>query len=155
MFLASQFGTHGKDRPGFEKLLSGLSDAHWGKGSDMIKELTKRGAQHSFDKANDNIVPLAEFDELQALAKAVEIEKALLIRANRVHRHHSHATLNDAKSNGYDAGMAHYIEEEIIEGQTETLRNLVGHVNDLKRMWKGTNTLYPLSLFMFDGHLKN
>lgn len=155
LFMASQFGTYSKDRPGFEKVLHGLSDAAWGKANEMIGETAKRGAVHFFNVTNTGNVVLEDFDEMQVLAKSVEIEKSLLKQANSVHRHHSHATLSDDKSQGYDAGLAHYIEEDIIEGKTETLRNLVGHVNDLKKMWMGENDkTYALSLYLFDQHLQ-
>lgn len=155
LFLSAQFGTYLKDRPGFEKVLHGLSDGAWNKGLEMIKEVSKRGGEHSFSSANDGtILAHGDFNEVQAFAKAVEIEKKLLIRANDIHRHHSHATLNEDKAKSYDAGLAHYLEEEIIEDKTETVRNLVGHVNDLKNIFKKDSSVFPLSLYLFDQYLQ-
>lgn len=156
LFLSAQFGTHLKDRPGFEKVLHGLSDNAWGKGIEMIKELTKRGAVHSFSNTNEGAIkPHGDLNEVESIAKAVEIEKSLLIRANDIHRHHSHATLNEDKVKGYDAGLAHYLEEEIIEGKIDTVRNLVGHVNDLKNIFKKDTSIFPMSLYLFDKYLQN
>lgn len=155
LFLSAQFGTYLKDRPGFEKILHGLADSAWGKGIEMIKESAKRGVPHTFKSFNDDKVTAhGEVNEMAALAKAVEIEKKLLIRANDIHRHHSHATLNEEKVKGYDAGIAHYMEEEIIEGKTETVRNLVGHVNDLKNLFKKETSIFPMSLYFFDQYLQ-
>ncbi|KAG5672575.1 hypothetical protein PVAND_002692 [Polypedilum vanderplanki] len=155
-FLAAQFGTYAKERPGFEKLLSGLSDSAWNKGIEMIKEITKRGFSHKFilNKETATIMSSANVTELVAIAKAAEIEKSLLVRANDIHRHHSHASLDASHSCGYDAGLSHYIAEEIMEEKTETVRTLTGHANQLKRLFAQDPKLYPLSLFMFDKHLQ-
>lgn len=155
-FLSAQFGTYGKDRPGFQKLLKGLSDSSWNKGIEMIQELTKRGFAHKFDLESsvEAITSNANVTELVVLAKAAEIEKGLLVKANDLHRHHSHASFKAENSCGYDAGLSHYINEEIIEEKTSTVRTLVGHVNQLKRLFVNDKKTYPLSLFMFDQHLQ-
>jgi hypothetical protein len=155
-FLSAQFGTYAKERPGFEKLLSGLSDSAWGKGIEMIKEITKRGFAHKYvlNKETATIMSSANVTELVALAKAAEIEKSLLVRGNDIHRHHSHASLDASHSCGYDAGLSHYIAEEILEEKTETVRKLTGQANQLKRLFAQDPKLYPLSLFMFDQHLQ-
>jgi len=156
LFLSAQFGTHLKDRPGFEKVLHGLSDSAWGKGIEMIKVLSKRGAVHSFTESNEGTIkPHGDLNEVESMAKAVEIEKKLLVRANDIHRHHSHATLNEDKVKGYDAGLAHYLEEEIIGDKIDTVRNLVGHVNDLKNIFRKDTSIFPMSLYLFDKHLQN
>lgn len=155
-FLSAQFGTYGKDRPGFKKLLKGLSDSAWNKGISMIKEMTKRGFSHHYE-VNSDIAAIESnlnVTELVALARAAEIEKGLLIKANDIHRHHSHAAFDSAKSCGYDAGLSHYIAEEILEEKTDTVRSLVGHVNQLKKLFVQDPKTYPLSLFMFDEHLQ-
>lgn len=155
-FLSAQFGTYAKDRPGFEKLLHGLSDNAWNKGIEMIKEITKRGFAHKFElnKDTEGIMSSANVTELVALAKAAEIEKSLLIKANDIHRHHSHASLDSSHSCGYDAGLSHYIAEEILEEKTSTVRTLTGFANQLKRLFVQDPKLYPLSLFMFDKSLQ-
>lgn len=155
-FLSAQFGTYAKERPGFEKLLSGLSDSAWNKGIEMIKEISKRGFVHKYalDEETLKIKSSGNVTELVALAQAAEIEKSLLIRANDIHRHHSHASLEASKSCGYDAGLAHYIAEEIMEEKTDTVRDLTGKTNQLKKMFAQDPKMYPLALFMFDQHLQ-
>lgn len=155
LFLSAQFGTHLRDRPGFEKVLHGLADGAWNKGFEIIKEVTKRGGNHSFEGNSIGSVKVhGNVNEVQALSKAVEIEKNLLTRANYIHRHHSHATLNEDHAKGYDAGIAHFLEEEIIEDKTETVRKLVGHVNDLKNLFRNNADLFPMSLYLFDQYLQ-
>jgi hypothetical protein len=155
-FLSAQFGTYGKDRPGFQKLLKGLSDSAWNKGIQLIKEITKRGHAHTFqmDLAVEAITSSSNVTELVALAKAAEIEKGFLVKANDLHRHHSHASFKAENSCGYDAALSHFIAEEILEEKTETVRTLVGHVNQLKKLFVNDKATYPLSLFMFDQHLQ-
>lgn len=144
-----------KDRPGFEKILHGLADNAWNKGIEMIKESAKRGVPHSFKEANDKQVKAhGDVDEVQAFAKAVEIEKKLLIRANNIHRSHSHASPDAEHAKKYDAGLAHYLSEEIIEGKVEAVRNLVGHVNDLKNIFKTDSSIFAMSLYLFDKSLQ-
>lgn len=154
--MSAQFGTYGKDRPGFQKLLKGLSDSAWNKGIEMIQEMSKRGFAHKFemDSTVEAITSNANVTELVVLAKAAEIEKGLLVKANDLHRHHSHASFKVENSCGYDAGLSHYIAEEILEEKTQTVRTLVGHVNQLKRLFVNDPNTYPLSLFIFDEHLQ-
>ena len=154
-FLSAQFGTYSKDRPGFEKILHGLSDSAWNTGIDMIKKLNKRGGEHKFDIFPSNMQSenIGDSNEMEALGKAVDIEKNILDQAQTIHRRHSHATYKDSLSINYDADLAHYLEEEIIEGKTETLRNLVGHVNDLKKL-KKNSSIFPMSLYLFDQYLQ-
>jgi hypothetical protein len=154
--LSAQFGTYTKDRPGFEKLLNGLSDSAWNKGIEMIKEMAKRGIPHRFilNKDVENIMSSANVTEMAVLAKAADIEKNLLIKANDIHRHHSHASLTASPSCGYDASLSHYIAEEIMESKVDTVRQLTGYTNQLKKLFKQDPKLYPLSIFMFDQHLQ-
>lgn len=157
LFLSAQFGTHLKQRPGFEKILHGLADEGWNKGFEMIKEGAKRGFAHTFKSYNtesEDIKSQGDIAELPALAKAVDVEKTLLERANRIHLNHQHSSHTETKNYGkYDAALAHYLEEEIIEHKTESIRNLVGHVNDLKKIWSEGSDIYSMSLFLFDQYL--
>lgn len=166
LFLAAQFSTFTKDRPGFEKVFHGLADSAWNKGLDMIKEISKRGVTHSFEKMSETAavkVPESQ-NEVKAMAEASEIEKKLLEGAMNVFRHHSHASKKEeeAKASGFDAGIAHFVEEEIIEGKTETVRTLVGHVNDLMKLVEvnkaedGTDipSVSSLGIYLFDQYLQ-
>lgn len=156
LFLSTTFDTYTKDRPGFEKLYRGLSDKAWGKAIDLIKYVTKRGGKISkFDQAPKSIVtsPVAE---LVSLEKAVLIEKDLAAQAYKLHDEVQSHRSNEKKY--LDAGIAHYIEEEFIEEQEDTIRELVGHYNDFKTLVGGeaqctANKNTELACFMFDNHL--
>lgn len=157
--MSAQFGAHNKDRPGFEKVFHGLADAAWNKGIEMIQESAKRGVMHSFNEPLKaiRVKPHDDLNEVQAMAKAFEIEKELLQSANDIHRIHSHASMaSDPKTHkNYDSGLAHYLEEEIIEGKTGTVRKLVGHVNDLKGLFKEPgSSIFATSLYLFDQYLQ-
>ena len=78
---------------------------------------------------------------MHSLAKALDSEKQLANEALRLHE--------QAKTH-HDAAVAHYLEEEFMEKQTETIRKLAGHTNDLKSM---LNRDAPLSVFLFDEYL--
>lgn len=144
-----------KDRPGFEKVLHGLSDSAWEKGIEMIKESAKRGISHQFTTANikdGESTAHGETSEVEAFALAAKIEKGLLESANELHRHHSHAAGHSEYN--YDAGIAQFLEEEIIEDKIDTVRTMVGHVNDLKYFFNDNKNLFPMSLYLFDQQLQ-
>lgn len=158
LFVSAQFGTHVKQRPGFEKILHGLADEAWNKGFEMIKEAAKRGITHSFESSSPetgNIKSVGNLPEIKALSVAVDIERSLLYRANAVHLSHQHAVHDSNKRYGqYDSALAHYLEEEIVEKKTENIRSLVGHVNDLQKLFKNENSIYSMSLYLFDQYLQ-
>lgn len=161
LFISAEFGTHVKQRPGVEKVLHGLANEAWNKGFEMIKEGAKRGIKHDFKSSNTKASGVTykagnaavDFSEMTSLAYAVDVERFLLESANDVHNHHQHAKSGDPK---YDAALAHFMEEEIIEKKVDNVRTLVGYVNDLKKFFKedkdGSRS-YPMSLYLFDQYL--
>lgn len=94
LLLAANFGTHVKNRPGFEKQFRALSDTAWNHAIGLIKHITKRGEIHDFNK---NTLTAAEksktfeLDELNALALALDTEKNLAAEAHSLHERYSHA----------------------------------------------------------------
>lgn len=135
--------------------MHGLANTAWGKGIEMIQESAKRGIKHDFTKGTTQSTTFGgNLNEVQAMSKAFEIEKELLIKANDVHRHHSHAAVGSKPHMNYDSGLAHYLEEEIIEGKTDTVRSLVGYVNDLKKLFKQGSEIFATSLYLFDQYLQ-
>ena len=132
LFMSAQFGSYEKDRPGFEKVFHGLSDKAWNNGVDMIKEMSKRGAKFNFEKITKSVKSMVPSNEITAMEAAASIEKEFLKSAITVHRIHSHAYKEALKLHEkYDSGITHYMDEKIIEDQTETVRTLTGYVNDL------------------------
>jgi ferritin heavy chain len=180
LLLSVTFDSFTKDRPGFEKLYRDLSDAAWKKSIELIKYVTKRGGKINkyWDLSKKSSIlsyidPLqtntafkgeAKFFEttipvleLRSLGEAIEIEKALSKTAyaihNEVQSHHK------TQKKDLDAGVAHYLEEEFIEGQADTIRKLVGYYNDFKTITGGkddcsANKNVQLACYMFDEYLR-
>jgi len=152
MLLSANFGTHVKNRPGFEKQFRGLSDNAWEQAIHLIKHITKRGGKHDFTarkSVSNQKRPILELDELNALALALDIEKSLAKEAHVIHEKYSHA----AHPAHYDPEVAHYLEEEFFEQQASSVRKLSGYTNDLKRLIKDSIDT-SLSVFMFDEYLQ-
>lgn len=163
LLLATNFGSHVKNRPGFEKQFLALSNKAWENTIDLIKHITLRGGAHDF-RARPHLrnVPqptahkkVLELNELESLALALESEKLLSAEAHSLHeqysRHHA------SHPGQYDPEVAHYLEENFIEGQAETIRRLSGYTNDLKRLIKVDTGAQSTSLnvFLFDDYLVN
>jgi len=163
MVLASRFNSYQKNRPGFNKLLHGLSDKAWERTIDLIKHISKRGGETIFDaeKSVDNSnlgKKVLEVDELEALSIALDTEKKLTDKAFHIHRVVSHAsrikpeeehyTTGDSR---YDPEISHYLEEEFLEDQAETIRKLSGYTNDLSKLM--TVKEPSLSVYLFDEYL--
>lgn len=86
-----------------------------------------------------------ELNEVNSLARALDIEKQLAEEALRIHSQSLHHPKQDA-------AIGHYLEEEFMESQAQTIRNLAGHTSDLKNLLASKEA--SLALFMFDEFLK-
>lgn len=181
LLLSITFDTYTKDRPGFEKLYRGLSDTAWNKAIDLIKYTTKRGGKfpNDWDYSTKNYSlkyleptatnsdahvmagPIQKLDkpvsELLSLEQAITVEKALAKTAfalhNEVQSHHKNAVKD------LDAGVAHYLEEEFVEYQEDTIRKLVGYHNDFRTILGGeyectTDKNTQLACFLYDEYLQ-
>lgn len=96
LLLSANFGTHVKNRPGFEKQFRALSDTAWNHAIGLIKHITKRGGAHDFYSRRVASVEgqkkrILELDEINALALALDTEKALAAEAHSLHERYSHA----------------------------------------------------------------
>lgn len=93
LLLSVNFGTYVKNRPGFEKHFRQLSDSSWNRGIDLIKHITKRGGEHSFQtpqmKTTDKRI--LELNEMNSLAFALDAEKSSSLKAHGLHERYSHA----------------------------------------------------------------
>ncbi|KAL7302442.1 ferritin heavy chain A [Trichogramma pretiosum] len=147
LLMSTHFGNYETNRAGFQKLYRKLSDLAWQKSIDLIKYISTRGGKMNFNqlphlKKNSKESHNLEVSELHSLAKALDSQKQL---ANEVLRLHNLA------KNHQDAAIAHYLEEEFLEKQTEEIRNLAGHTADLKNL---LNRDAPLAVFLFDEYLQ-
>lgn len=96
LLLSANFGTHVKNRPGFEKQFRALSDTAWNHAIGLIKHITKRGGSHDFGSKPSSAFDsqkrrTLELDELNALALALDTEKTLAAEAHSLHERYSHA----------------------------------------------------------------
>lgn len=90
-----------------------------------------------------------ELIELDSLAKALDNEKKLVSKALYIHKEAQHQV------NKIDAGVAHYIEEHLIEPLSDSVRQLAGYTNDLKNMLTvhEHNDARGVAIFLFDEYL--
>jgi hypothetical protein len=154
LLLSANFGTHVKNRPGFEKQFRALSDTAWNHAISLIKHITKRGGAHDFGSKPSSAFDsqkrrTLELDELNALALALDTEKTLAAEAHSLHERYSHA---NHKAH-YDPEVAHYLEEKFIESQADTVRKLSGYTNDLKHLIQNVPDT-SLSVYLFDEYLQ-
>lgn len=154
--MSSYFGNYDKNRHGFQKLYRDLSDETWNNGIELIKLIGKRGGMHDFSqrkvKLNSTFI---ELNELESLTKAVDIQKEFFDDANQIHEvvtHKDHRIKNDVDKHVHDADIAHTMEEEFAEKQSEQIRKLVGYVHDLSKMMEGSEK--ALSVYLFDEYLQ-
>lgn len=162
LLFSVNFDLYTRDRPGFEKLYRGLSDKAWEKAIDLSKYYTTRGGRPNFNLAQNltNVETLGKYptnvEELKSLEEAVNLEKKLMERSYAVHAHFS--SHKNAEHKDLDAGIAHYMEEEFIEYQAETIRTLVGYHNDLKSILDGEKCVKDkngaLACYLFDDYLR-
>lgn len=161
LLMSAHYANYIKNRPGFEKQFRSLSDTAWQRTIGLIKYITKRGGAHSFNSllsrststATDELPAL---EEVKAMAYALDVEKKLALAAHRIHERYSHAS----HKSGYDAAVSHYMEEEFIEDQANTIRKLSGFNNDLRRFVEtkddsGRNVDASLAVHLFDEYLKS
>ncbi|CAL7948650.1 unnamed protein product [Xylocopa violacea] len=150
LLLSSYFGNYENQREGFKKLYRKYSDQMWEDAINLIKFITKRGGTMDFHKFSQFKTPIAEariieLNEIESLAKALDIQKQI---ANEALRIHSRAQLHTK----HDASVAHYVEERFLESQAERIRDLAGYITDLKHLLAEHDP--TLCLFLFDEYLQ-
>ncbi|XP_019890481.1 uncharacterized protein LOC101898813 isoform X1 [Musca domestica] len=151
LLLATYFNNYQKNRPGFQKLYQGLSDRSFDDTIALIKKLTSRGGKVNFNTVHESPATVSkvrmqmEVDELHSLAMALDNEKTLSAGAMHVHTRALHSTERDPE-------IAHYIEENFLTKQAETVRKLSGYANDLSKLM---NVQDPsLAVYLFDEYLQ-
>lgn len=155
LLSAAFFNNYQTNRAGFSKMFRKLSDDAWAKSIDLIKHVTMRGDKMNFDqrstqKPTERKNYTVELHELDSLAKALDTQKELAERAFYIHRE---ATRNSQHL--HDPEIAQYLEEEFVEDQAKTIRDLAGHTTDLKRFISANNGQdLSLALYLFDEYLQ-
>lgn len=128
----------------------------------MVKYYTIRGGKPVIDNAFNvsNLKSITEHtvsvDELQSLKQALRLERELSKKAFDIHNRFSSHKSGEIKD--LDAGIAHYIEEEFVEYQAETIRKLSGYHNDFITLLSEENCEKSkngaLACYMFDDYLQ-
>lgn len=155
LLSSAYFNNYQTNRAGFTKLFRKMSDEAWAKTIDIIKHITMRGDTMNFAQRSTHDTPAnreytVELHELESLAKALDTQKDLAERAFHIHRE---ATRNSPKL--HDPEITQFLEEEFIEDQAKTIRNLAGHATDLKKFITANNGQdLSLALYLFDEYLQ-
>ncbi|KAH8280870.1 hypothetical protein KR054_002637 [Drosophila jambulina] len=153
LLLATHFNSYQKNRPGFQKLYQGLSDRSFDDSIALIKQITKRGGIVDFNTRHESPAsvltkrPTLEVDELHSLALALDNEKQLAAGATHVHTRATHQARGE-----HDPELAHYMEENFLGKQADTVRTLSGYANDLAKLMKVSDP--SLSVYLFDEYLQ-
>lgn len=146
LLLSTYYASYLKNRPGFEKLFRKQSDEKWNDAFEIIKYISQRGGSMNFAARSTNDNTEFQLYELQAIAKAVDIEKQL---AQQVFDIHEKASLNSRDH--HDPGVAEYLQDEFVEKQTELVRKFSGYATDLRSLLDQEDTSLPL--YLFDDYL--
>uniref|UniRef100_T1E2B9 Ferritin n=1 Tax=Psorophora albipes TaxID=869069 RepID=T1E2B9_9DIPT len=153
LLLSKVFDVHNMDRPGFEKLFRKTSDKAWDDTIELIKYQAQRGASESLGWETNGVIVhevagLMQNNETSSLQLALEYEKILATEAHRIHKKISHADSNKH----YDPDVAHFLDEKLIEYQSETIRKLAGYITNLNNIVNEANTK-SLGVQLFDDFL--
>ncbi|XP_022119477.1 ferritin-1, chloroplastic isoform X1 [Pieris rapae] len=156
LLSAAYYNNYQTNRKGFSKLFTKLSDDTWDKTIELIKHITKRGGTMDFARRSTQETVTAaknstiELQELESLAHALDTQKEIAERAFYIHQE---ATRNNHKT--HDPEIAQYLEEEFIEDQADTIRNLAGHTSDLKQfIVQNDGKDLSIGLYLFDEYLQ-
>ncbi|XP_062122019.1 ferritin light chain isoform X1 [Drosophila sulfurigaster albostrigata] len=152
LLLATHFNSYQMNRPGFQKLYQGLSDRAFDDTIELIRQVTRRGGSVDFSKPHQHgaaEVPEVHLNELESLARALDVEKELTTGAIHVH---TSATHSSNENREHDPEMAHYIQENFLSKQAKSVRTLSGYANDLAKL---VSVKEPsLSVYLFDEYLQ-
>lgn len=152
LLLATHFNSYQMNRPGFQKLYQSLSDRAFDDTIELIKQVARRGGFVDLSKPHANGVsnpPEVHLSELESLARALDNEKQLTLGAIHVHTSATHGTTENRE---HDPEMAHYLQENFLTKQAESVRKLSGYANDLSKLV--TVSEPSLSVYLFDEYLQ-
>lgn len=152
LLLATHFNSYQMNRPGFQKLYQSLSDRAFDDTIELIKQVTRRGGSVDLSKAHklgSANPPEVHLNEIESLARALDTEKQLTVGAIHVH---TSATHGSTQNKEHDPEMAHYLQENFLTKQAESVRKLSGYANDLSKLVSVNEP--SLSIFLFDEYLQ-
>jgi len=151
LLMSTHYSNYQKNREGFEKLFRDLSDDKWNSAIDLIKYIGKRGGSMNFSarKAAPNNTRDGDYElyEVESVAKALDIEKALALDAHSIH---GEATRRRAEY--HDPEISSYLEEHFVHKHSSNIRKLSGYAHDLLGIMDGPER--SLGLYFFDEYLQ-
>lgn len=158
LFLSTAFNQHFKDRPGFEKLYRNIADKAWSDAMTLMKYQSKRGqramlnpdykyAQHELRSLADPMFA----EEHSSLKLAMEYEKLVAEVTHAIHKKSSVAHQHPAQ---YDPDVAHFFDEKIVIGRSDSVRKLTGYIHQLDGILNDDSYTRDMGLHLFDQYLK-
>ncbi|XP_055629993.1 soma ferritin-like [Toxorhynchites rutilus septentrionalis] len=160
LILSMAFKQHDRNRPGFERLYRKISDQAWSDALDTMQYQSKRGfpatLSGGYKYATSDLRSVADpsnATEHGSLQLAMEYEKLVTSVAHSIHRKMS-GTHQQAYQ--YDADVAHFLDEKLISGRSDTVRKLTGHIHILEGILNAESDEFSrdMGLQMFDQYLK-
>lgn len=158
LFLSTAFNQHHKDRPGFEKLYRNIADQAWSDTMTLMKYQSKRGHRAmlnpGYANANHELRSLADptiAEEHSSLKLAMEYEKLVAEVTHAIHKKASVAHQHPAQ---YDPDVAHFFDETIVKGRSDSVRKLTGYIHQLEGILNDDSHTRDMGLHLFDSYLK-
>jgi len=171
LMIGNHFGEWNINRKGFFEYFQKLSDAAWEDAIDLMQHMVKRGGRLT----NDFEIPEAEectskgneaykcydMDELNALSKALDIQKSLARSTLRLITLANHAPVRVGEEIGEwpkgsqrDGEFAHYLADQVSDKQVMRIKDLANHVNSLSQALDATSDA-GLVLYIYDTQVLN
>ncbi|XP_018328275.1 soma ferritin [Agrilus planipennis] len=151
LLMSTHYANYQKNRPGFEKLFRDLSDEKWAESIEIIKHIAKRGGRMNFRrwKTDERKQKQENYElyELESVAKALDMEKALALEAHTIHD-----AVSRRLEKAHDPEISSYIEEEFVHKLASNVRKLSGYASDIYSFLKTKDS--SLALYLFDNYLQ-
>lgn len=158
LFLSAAFNQHNKDRPGFEKLYRNVADQAWADTMALMKYQSKRGHRAALNADYKQVTSELRLlgdptvaEELSSLKMAMEYEKLVAEVAHGIHKKSSVAHQHPAQ---YDPDVAHFFDEQIIKGRSDSVRKFTGYIHLLNGILNDDAHTRDMGLHLFDQYLK-
>lgn len=145
MAMAAHFGSETVNRLGFTKFFKECSEEEFQHAQKFIAYMNKRGVhleKHSFHMKGPQ--KLKWNNGLEALEDALTLEGDVTKLIKQLH-----------KEAGEDGHLTNFLEEEFLEEQVNSMRQLSGFVTSLRNMARTQDSYDHLAEYLFDMQLQN
>jgi len=155
LFMGSRFNEWKVNRKGFSGYFNKLSDAKWEQTKDLLKYMISRGGEltSNFSVLVSNNRDDHVLDELPALGKALDTEKAI---TNNIQHLAHRASVHTTNHNYMDGAFYNFLSEDVAEHQIPRIQDLSRHVHTLSSAMKTTkDTDSAFVLYLYDTNVIN